>query len=1083
LASRPEHSIFVSANAGTGKTRVLTQRLLALFLNEPALEPASVLALTFTKAAASEMANRLRSRVQELARLDDAVLTAEIASVLSLPAAAVTTQHKALARALCPRLFETVPMLTITTLHAWCQQILQRFPIEAGLTPGFQVIEGADQKELLDQALAETLAVCARTEDENLLILAAEESEHGLRGALMDVLESPGRYREMFAHSGGAKGVIERVAKGLELPATLTPAQFKTQMEQSFLAFVPVFKAHLPALQSGGKTAQTLAAGLSAWCSLPDEQKTSQLHVVVESLFTQKLTPVKRIGKELEQELAPVQAELLKILERQSAAECLFMSRAYLNLAQQVLNRYEKLKQDAGVVDFDELLTRTAAVLENEHIGPWVRYRLDAQIHHILLDEGQDVDPTQAKIIRLLTQEFFSGSGQHETARTLFAVGDLKQAIYRFRGGRPDVFAALGADIVAAGSQGAQAEAVQLETSFRSAPAILEAADAICAPLAERLGTGSDYTPHSAAHSTRPGVVEVWPLVTEKVAKIEQPEWGLPVLHAPSGGRVSVLARHVAQQCYHLLNTRQPLACRNGRAISAGDILILFRSRGPLMQAIMGELNRLLLPHSGADKFNLQDHPIAQDLAALGYWVLAPHDDLRLAQVLRSPLFGWDDAHLRQLVKQAGETLWQKLENEPESAPLAYLLHAGRTLAPQAFYSQVVDKLQARGCYLSSAAHGLDNYPQDLVDEVFDVWLQHISQEGDLAVFLRKFKRAGIELKREQTAGLGVIRLQTAHGAKGLEAPVVILPDTTKDITKTSINERIVWEYNVNKEVVAALYPPKQVLKPDFWNKISIYEKQARLEDAARLLYVALTRAEEALYIMGAPDETSTSTPENSWYSWVMAAAQSWPQVEGRYVLQRGAKLSELNSGTDAKTTVETPEGGTPFPNVVAATQVWVQPTQAEAARFGEAVHKLLEILPQTPQKNWAKQAESIGRLWNLSDPQRTAAVQQAQAVLERFPELFGAGALPEQAILIPGTGLVRLDLLVLKDNEVWVIDFKTAVDPSAETLAQYSAQLKKYATAVTKIYPQRTLKAGVLWTGAQTQSGVSAPRLDWIID
>jgi ATP-dependent helicase/nuclease subunit A len=1081
LATRPEHSIFVSANAGTGKTRVLTHRLLAIFLNEPELSPASVLALTFTKAAANEMANRLREYVQKLKEKPNSELKDALAEILNCAPEKITQTQCANARHLYARLFESVPGLTITTLHGWCQQLLQRFPIEAGLTPGFQVVEGAEQQELLDQALAETLASCARDGDADLLYFATEESENSLRSALMNVLEQPDRFRELFQNSSGAKGALAEAARGLELDAELTPEEASQHLQESALSFIPLFKAYIPQLLAGGVTMQKIGDSFAKWCILPDEKKLGNIHLITHSLFTQKIE-TKKLPKDIKEEFFPVQEAFLKLIEKQSAISCLFMTKAYLNLAEKVLNRYEFIKNKSGCLDFDELQRISLKLLNNESLGAWVRYRLDAQISHVLLDEGQDVDPTQAAIIRTLTEEFFSGAGQHESPRTLFAVGDMKQAIYRFRGGRPDVFAAVGHSIENAAEQGVSAEVVHLDTSFRSAPAILKAADDVCGPLAQKLGV-TDYAPHQAAFSNRPGRVELWPLVTEKEEKVSQPEWGLPKLQAPSGGRTSLLAKKVARHCQLLLSSSRALACEEEtRAINPEDILILFQSRGRLMQAVIAELNKLRLPHTGADKFNLKSDVIAQDLAALGGWVLAPHDDLKLAQILRSPMFGWSDVQLREAVKCEGETLWQKISGALEAGILQEAISLGRSLSPQAFYSQIVDMLELRGKYLCAVAYGLDSYPQELVDDVFDLWLQNVRKESDLAQFLTRFKRSGIELKREQEKGFGAIRLQTAHGAKGLEAPIVILPDSTVDNERISINEKLMWIKNSNKEFCSLLYPSKLVLKPSFWKRLVEQEKSAKLEDASRLLYVAMTRAKEELIICGAPSGNGEKIPENSWYSWASNAAESWNKEAELRTVHMGEWPTAVSTGKKD----ELPEMENiqlHAPKTVFGLPVWKKKQANLGEVFGEAVHKLLEILPQTPQEDWPKKAEQIALLWQLPKGQMRSALEQAKAVLQQHADLFVEGSQSEMPILTPKGQLMRLDLLVEREAEVLIIDFKTSVDPTGQTPAEYIVQLKKYVSAVTSLYPGRTIKAGLLWVSEKDQQNKPAPRLEWLVE
>ena len=772
---------------------------------------------------------------------------------------------------------------------------------------------------------------------------------------------------------------------------------------------------------------------------------------------------------------------------------------------------------------------KAAGLLSSSEAVEWVLYKLDGGLDHILVDEAQDTSPVQWDVIRALAEEFFSGSGAREVARTLFAVGDEKQSIYSFQGAAPTMFAGMGEAFAHSASLAdLELRRVPLNLSFRAVEPLLAAVDSIFADHARTPGVTSSATPirHVAHRAGHAGLIEIWQ--TEKPEQVEKCEPWSPLAEATASSPVARLARRIAETIDGWLETSQMLASEN-RPIRAGDILILVRKRTPFAPAMISALKARGIKVAGADRLVLTDQIAVQDLMALGDFLTLPEDDLALASVLKSPLFGLDDDDLIALAPKRQGFLWQELVaragTQARFAAAADTLKRWRARAdlvpPFEFFSALLDADGMRARMLDR----LGAEAADAIDELLNLALAYDDGAApSLQGFLSWLRQGTRVIKRDMEQGLDEVRVMTVHGAKGLEAPIVFLPDTCS--TRSGRPSVSLVELGDDPGTADApapfVWPVKGTsdLAPVQRAKTAIASDEAK--ERNRLLYVALTRARDRLYVAGF--EAANAPPADCWYNlikqglsdrleevattdgrvvWRIASAQTakheadtarTPDATGPVPLPAWARkpaprepliavplapsrLAPLESDSEGER-VERPVGRLAEPAILPPSML------AEDARFlrGTLTHALLEHLPALPRERWAAAAEAFiaGRAAQLPAAVRKGIVAETLAILREpaFAALFGPEARAEVAIVaeIPhpsGRGPAlrlagKIDRLVRDLDSVLIVDYKTNRPPPkdvAQVAEAYLLQLAAYRLAVGHIFAQQRVRAAILWT------------------
>ena len=1134
LASDPAASAWVSANAGSGKTHVLVNRVIRLML--AGCPPDRILCLTFTKAAASEMANRLFRMLGEWTGLNDADLTQRISD---LGGTGVDSSTLLAARRLFANALDTPGGLNIQTIHAFCESLLQRFPLEAGVAPGFDVLDSRTAEELLDQVRGELL-VAAETGPESAigrgLSVAVERlSEFSFDLVLRELLASRSAFRAAISSSDRIEAAVDRIrdAFGLEPEAT---AAFITEQSASLGDDQRVnYVRAAEALRTGGKTDQSAADRIDDLLSASDNQ--TRFQCLQSLLLTRKGDPRARLMTKKPAEAIPdalewLQSEqdrLVAALQRYRAAITVETTAALILIADRVLAGYERAKRRRAALDYDDLIDRTIALFDRSEAA-WVLYKLDGGLDHILVDEAQDTNPGQWDVVRNLADEFFAGEGARALVRTMFAVGDEKQSIYGFQGARSAEFDRM-KRYFARRAEAARRrfEAVPLIVSFRSAPAVLGAVDRVfqVPDAASGLGRDADRIVHETVRQGDAGLIEIWPTVVPEDGDEEHDPWRAPVDRiGRQSPRVRLAEKIAARISGWVCQGGETLEAR-GRAIRPGDILILVRRRDVFADAMVRALKRRGVPVAGADRLILTEHIAVLDLLALIRFVLMPEDDLTLATVLKSPLVertdgGWiDDEDLFRLAGGRSGSLYSvlrdSLDGHPEFRSAFDSLETWRALGagmpPFEFLNSVLGRNGARERFITR----LGAEANDPIDEFVGLALDYeTDRTPTLEGFLSWVSEAETEIKRDMDHGRDEVRIMTVHGAKGLEANVVFLPDTCT-VPGRRHDPGILYvkpEGGGDAPVLPVWAGRKANDTPSLAAERERLHAERR-DEYHRLLYVAMTRARDRLYICGY--EGVRGRDEGCWYDLIAHALKGNAGAAGSpggmpvlRIADRQERAISVGDGPVARRDLpERPPawafapapdeprllrpiapsrleaievGGTP---VHGDDQPVMSPLEAGGeTRFmrGRLIHKLLQLLPDVAADRRAVRTRAFldGRAGDLNPDERDRISTEVLAILrnDSFAGLFAADSRAEVPLVatLPlegpdGRPLVisgQVDRLVVTGEDVRIVDYKTNRPPpsTVEGVASlYVRQMAAYRIALASVFPGRAVRAFLLWT------------------
>lgn len=1108
-ASDPKTSVFVTANAGSGKTTTLVARVARLLLRGES--PGRILCVTYTKAAAAEMQRRLFEQLGDWSVMDGPALALRLERIEDRPADSFTPVELARARALFARALETPGGLKIQTIHAFCEKLLRRFPLEAGVSPRFQVLEDAAASELSARA-REAVALAAA---------AAPDGPLGRAFAHFAVELDPKAYDDLFralearradldayvaacaageAHDPWALCGVER---GLEPEAIELEALSRLDRGRWDWA--------REAMAAGGATDVKLAAQMAVadrfehligvFCIANGQPRASMA--------------TKQVPAEVKAWLHAEQDRICALRDRIRSAVVARDTVHVLTLAQAYSALYEAEKDSHGGLDFADLVAKTCRLLTTREDAAWVLFKLDGGIDHILLDEAQDTAPEQWEILRALTEDFFAGEGARaQRGRgdpTLFVVGDEKQSIYAFQGARPERLEQETAfhleRILAGGVAGAR---VPLHTSYRSTPEILRFVDIAFSPpdLARALTPGRDETPeHLAARTQDRGSVDLWPLEKDE-ARPERDAWD-PVDADFGDTARRRLARGIAREIADSVARGEGVydkAARQLRPAGYGDVLILVRKRDALFEEIIRALKQQGVPVAGADRLTLSDHIVFDDLTGLIRWILYPRDELTLAALLRSPFCAVDEESLFDLAWPRQGDLWRELEVRAGErvdwgqahAFLAWARSQARGRTPFDFLGRVLNRLDDQG--RSVRARFLERLGREAEEAIDELLAQALAAEGrgarDLEGLLAALEASEVVVKRELEGARQEVRVMTVHGAKGLEAPIVILPDTTS-------SGKARGSPLLQTEQGAFLFAPRAGEDCSASAQARAYRDARNQAESARLLYVALTRARDRLILAGRVPATRGPDP-GSWRV-MLEAAFARPEIADHVHVLRAGEREVARYGVDP---VIVPREGSPAPEAAvlpAWTGValkaepgarWVSPSsiadfaadpaasplarQAGLGRFrrGELIHRLFEVLPDLPPASRAgAAARLLGREPDLELAQIGEMTRSCLAVLDdpRLAAAFGpgsraeaalAGASPELPAGLKVSG--RIDRLVVSPERVLVIDYKTnrpAPDRVEDVDPAYLAQMAAYVAVLRALYPDRPVEAALVWT------------------
>lgn len=1061
-AARPDLSSWVTANAGSGKTSVLTNRVARVLL--AGTPPARVLCLTYTKAAAAEMQNRLFQQLGKWAMLPDADL------IKALAILGETNQDPtflAQARRLFARALETPGGLKIQTIHAFCESLLRRFPLEAGLSPAFELLDDRTAQQLREQVLD---AMAQSADADKLLHLATYTRQ------IPELLGPILYHQDHFAVPCDP----DAVARHLQIPMGLCDADILAQAVQGFSdAEIDSLLAVLT--HSKGVTERSNAQLLAAMRGKPAE---IALDLLIKTFLTQNGVIKTRGFPGAETKKNAYAVDLITRLGERALAANDLRRRAKLlprsialhDFAYHFLGRYRHAKAARLWLDFDDLIRNTNALLQRSDMAAWVLFRLDGGIDHILIDEAQDTSPAQWQIFESLAGEILAGEGARDTLRTLFVVGDVKQSIYSFQGADPTAFFAVEASFQARlNARGTRLQQTELHHSFRSARPILQLVDQVLDSASTAMG---GVVAHSTAFPDLPGRVDVWPFVAAPDKPVILPPFDLTPALARENPRLN-LARDIARHIARLIADKTPLP-GHGRPVRPGDFLILVRKRGDVFSGIMRALKTEGVPIAGVDRLILGQELAVRDLLAVLRFAAMPADDLSLATVLRSPLVGLDEGALYTLAHGRTGTLWGELQRRGAAPALL------QDVLARADYDRPFDLLetilQDHGGRAALLAR-LGPECEEAVDELLNQALAYETKAiPTLGGFLEWMAKGSDEVKRQVDDASDQVRIMTIHGAKGLEAPIVILPDT--DSHRGIPDKRIL---PAGDGVV--IYGQSAELDPADVQDMAAKSSEKRRDESLRLLYVALTRAKQWLIVAGAGAAGRAENP--CWHTLISSAIRAMPDVQtlpdGALSLQHNWHMqgvSGVSSAPPPRASLPdwavTPAATPARPQTVhspsdlggahALPGPDAQDTQAALAH-GHAVHAVIEAVLARPRHEWPQAFERMHR-------DLPAATAEARAVLNspEMIEIMRADFWVEQpfAANLPGLGPIagRLDLLTVTPDKITVYDFKTnrTVAPTPQqTPEAILRQMGAYRAALAQIFPNHMIDIAVIWT-ANTQ-------------
>lgn len=1091
LAADPQACVWVSASAGTGKTKVLTDRVLNLLLE--GAEPQRILCLTFTRAAAGEMQNRLHQRLSEWV----VASPEELGQVLTRFLGSAPTEAQLLrARTLFPIVLDSPGGMKIQTIHGFCQSILKKFPLEANLTPNFQVLDETLANHLLQKVQEDVLR--SHSDLRPHLARLTDQFDDNSFSEMLSLLMAERHKWSWLLHEpqgvGRARLELERL---LHVSLDDTLAHYKDRAFKDFSFDKEALQYAGDCLLKGSETDQQRGARLKEQLRVLDLEIYSSIFLTAEGEIRKRL-----LTKKVSDSFPDVQEILVREAERIQgvwnqihALECAQRSWAIVNLGLAILRAYEKEKQRRGQLDYNDLIERTAQLMQMPEVAPWVLYKLDGGLDHILVDEAQDTNLHQWLVISSLAEEFFSGIGTRDNRRTLFVVGDQKQSIYSFQGANPVVFNGMRKNFARA-IQDAEANwrEVQLNISFRSTSAVLGVVDKVFEHLLARDGLVWDeqLIEHHSFRKGQGGLVEIWPLVAPQEADEPAP-WEPPVaIEAQDIAPQVRLAQVMASQIKSWLD-RGELLLSQGRPIRAGDIMVLVRRRSSFVDDLVRALKQAGVPVAGADRMDLLAHLAVQDLIALGRFVIQPLDDLNLASLLKSPLLNMTEEELFQLAYKRGETcLWQRLQERK----CAYFtkLEKYRLLAeevtPFHFYATALGAWN--GAHDLLARLGFE--AQDPMDEFLNVVQTYqMSNIPSMLGFLTWLSQGELEVKRDLDNGAqNEVRIMTVHGSKGLQAPIVFLPDT---VQLPRYSEQILWA-SCGEHARLPIWSPPSAKSCDVTD---LFKQQAQLQidqEYRRLLYVAMTRAEDRLYVCGW--QTQQEPQEACWYKMIQTAIQGvghgvefdfsgqsplgWAGVGYRYACPQLVELGPWAEETTLPESPAIPEWLRQMPVHEGSSEKPIRPSQAPMEpqfviggyNRGTVIHKLLQYLPEVPSSSRERAGKQLLKtMVNVPEADHNKIIKDVSKVLEsaELQHIFGPNARAE----VPITGTIggrqvsgQVDRLVVTGGEVIIVDYKTHRIPPAnveEVPPVYLHQLATYKEVLQRIYPHYTIRCLLLWT------------------
>ena len=1126
-ASDPQASAFVSANAGSGKTHVLVQRVIRLLL--AGVPPEKILCITFTKAAAANMAERVFSTLGHWVRLDDASLDGAIREAgIPYPNAKLRNA----ARKLFASALETPGGLKVQTIHALCTRLLQQFPFEANVPARFAVLDDRDQAEMMERANLSVFLEASRDPQSvtgrALLTAMASAADVTFKDVVREACLSRDHFMRWTDAAGSAEAAAAQAAAALGVSVTDTIEDVEREILDG--PFLPrrCWEDIADVLDTGAKTDQKQADQLREALRFSG---SAQVDEYLNVFLTDERSPrasviTKGFAKDNPSVARMFDAEvqrLSSLIEKRRALAVRDRTSALLHIATAAAAHYRREKDERGLLDYEDLIDKTLAMLDRFSAG-WVHYKLDRGVDHVLIDEAQDTSPKQWDIVAHLIEEFTTGEGARQgLTRTIFAVGDEKQSIFSFQGAAPREFAERRRKLKKKFEDaGLKFDPVSFTYSFRSGPAILQSVDYVFRDpqIYGSIHAENAYPVHESLGDAGPSLIEFWDLA-EPDKKNDIEGWRAPFDGVSATSPEVKLSRRIQAEIKRLIESGT-LTGHEGarRPLRYGDVLILVRRRGNTFDAVIQALKHANIPVAGADRLKLTEHIAIIDLMNLADALLLPQDDLALAVVLKSPLFGLDDNDLFRLAHERRGSLRQALARQAAGDAkfrdvLDRLEQCERRFVqdtPFAFYAWLLGGDGGRKRFLRRLGHEAN----DALDEFLELALNYERKApASLQGFVAWLRAADTEVKRDMEISRDEVRVMTVHGAKGLEASVVFLVDTTSSPSDTQRLRLIHLPDGKGGKVV--VWAGQKAEDPGMVAQARTTMLSDTEDEYRRLLYVAMTRAADRLIVGGCMPGNMNKVRLHSWYDLIgkgLARSGLKEQTAEGPIKRFSRTADELPAQATPSTAVRSAPDAlpgwlvTPLPARAYADKL-LRPSDAGSAgrgvksgesvlersramQRGTLVHRLLQSLPDVaPGRRYDAARSYLARnAIGWSEAERDQLAEGVLAVIgdPRFAAVFATGSRAEVSIVgrlaLQGRPLVsgQIDRLVVTENEVLIVDFKTNHRPPSDPAKAppvYIRQLALYRAVLRQLYPQRGVRAALLWTETPDFMEIPAPALD----
>jgi ATP-dependent helicase/nuclease subunit A len=1111
-ASNPASSIWVAASAGSGKTKVLVDRVLRLLLQN--VSPDNILCITYTTAAAAEMLERITRKAREWTLLPEEELRTAITDLQGHDAYDWQLNK---ARRLFLMLADAAPGLRVLTIHAFCQNMLNQFPIEAGIAPHFTVIEEEQQLELLHTAKTQLFKHVYHQKNaalsEAIDLLSDDFTEYSFDAMLDAIIKNRRLYAPLLRDEARFANAQQQLYHAADIPLDADNDYFIQKHFGEVAALKKDYdRATLLMMEYGSDTSKKMAEKLLQFFARPLNAESLTTYVT-DVILTNNNRLHKHFISTNMHKYAPDAAALMLRFGQHAEAykqevlsfKQVKISHALLIVAHDFFRLYEQIKREQHALDFDDLIMMSLRLLENKSIVDWVLYKLDGQIDHILIDEAQDTSKEQWALTHALTGDFFAGQGAKPYLRSVFVVGDEKQSIFRFQGAAPEAFSAERDYYANAASQVMQPFAqVDMHTSFRSLKRVLSFIDEVFAPVGLRSSITSQAEPikHVAHRADAGGQVVLYPaFIAEKTAS--RAPWSLPHTIEEDLAPEQRCADTIANQVKGWLDSGRILPATNA-PIAPCDILILVRRRGSFVDRLSRAMQHLGIPVAGSDRLTLNDHIAVKDMLALCRVLIDVHDDMSLVALMTSPLYNIDYPTLTELCssRTSNQSVWQV-------AGQHHHLHIMQLVQDIAMWRTMMHKTTPYTllCHILFACDGMNKYIARMGEPVRDV-LHNLLYKAEafssdmlctMQHFIAHMEGIKRDIRRNTEQGINAVRIMTIHGAKGLEAPVVILPDT---MSKQDTNKIILLPYHRQDGTTLMLHKATQAGQFGIFSDAVAQHTQAEQNEYNRLLYVALSRAEDELHIFGYLGRNRTTIAEDSWYGLMRDTMQrSDATITPNTDASRLGDMYRLGSEDDAYNmlalmhqpatilpvhlqqhhTTVTPlpvrfspseQAGKSVPRFNKNASEWAISDITPKA-FGTLVHYFFELQCGKDYGQFLKDLPSyIQHGASTETPEVQHEIHTIFLRLAKHDDivrLLNRTALAE----VPIHGIDAdnryingvIDRLIIEESCITIIDFKSGTTEADDTAPEhYAMQLRTYKTLLTALYPKHEIICNLVY-------------------